>query len=163
MCPSSNIPGVTTTMKSRILYTLLLAGALMLPAIAQQAPVDSQQPAALSESSAQSTSDQTPNQSSQSSAAQKASSDQNMSAQQPIEPIRQGFWGKLNPFARKKYVQNQLAPVRNRVSELDELSAANAKDIKDADARSQEGIRQADAKATQAGQRAKHAGSRALQ
>ncbi len=92
-------------MKSRILYTLYnlsVASALVLPAIAQQAPVDSQQPAASPESSAQSTSDQTPNQSSQSSAAQKASSDQNMSAQQPVEPIRQGFWGKLNPFARKK-------------------------------------------------------------
>ena len=84
-------------MNSRILYTLSLAGALMLPAIAQQAHVDSQQPAAALENSPQS------------SAAQKANPDQNMSAQ-PIEPIRQGFWGKLNPFARKKYVQTHAGP-----------------------------------------------------
>jgi outer membrane protein OmpA-like peptidoglycan-associated protein len=152
-------------MKSRILYTLPLAGALVLPAIAQLAPVDSQQPAAASENSQQLTSAQSPNpdQSSQSSAGQKTNSDQNLSAQQPIEPIRQGFWGKLNPFARKKYVQNQIAPINNRVGELDELAAANAKEIKDVDARSQEGIRQADAKANQADQRAMDAGNRAQQ
>ena len=44
--------------------------------------------------------------------------------QQPLQPdTRQGFWGHLNPFARKKYVQNQLSPIRNRVNELDELTA----------------------------------------
>jgi outer membrane protein OmpA-like peptidoglycan-associated protein len=138
-------------MKYRILYTLPLAGALVLPAMAQLAPVDSQQPVAASESNTQSSS------------AQKMNSDQNLSAQQPIEPMRQGFWGKLNPFARKKYVQNQLTPIRNRVGELDELSAANAKDIKGVDARAQEGISQADAKASQADQHAKDASNRAQQ
>ena len=87
-----------------------------------------------------------------------------MSALQPLEPdYHQGFWGKLNPFARKKYVQRQLAPIRNRVNELDDLTAANAKEIKDVDARAQEGIRQADAKATQADQHAIEAGNRAQQ
>ncbi len=87
-----------------------------------------------------------------------------MSARQPLEPdYHQGFWGKLNPFARKKYVQNQLAPIRNRVNELDDLTAANAKEIKDVDARAQAGIQMADAKASQADQHAIDAGNRAQQ
>ena len=68
-----------------------------------------------------------------------------------------------NPFARKKYVQNQLAPIRNRVNELDDLTAANAKQIKDVDARAQAGIQMADAKASQADQHAIDAGNRAQQ
>ena len=97
-------------------------------------------------------------------AAPDANSDQNMSARQPLQPeMREGFWGKLNPFARKKYVQRQLSPIRNRVNELDDLTAENAKAIKDVDARAQEGIRQADAKATLADQHATDAGNRAQQ
>jgi outer membrane protein OmpA-like peptidoglycan-associated protein len=69
----------------------------------------------------------------------------------------------MNPFARKKYVQRQLSPIRNRVNELDDLTAENARQIKDVDARAQEGIRQADAKATQADQHAVDAGNRAQQ
>ena len=87
-----------------------------------------------------------------------------MSARQPLQPeTREGFWGKMNPFARKKYVQKQLSPIRNRVNELDDLTAENARQIKDVDARAQEGIRQADAKATQADQHAVDAGNRAQQ
>ena len=87
-----------------------------------------------------------------------------MTARQPLEPdMRQGFWGKINPFARKKYVQRQLSPIRNRVNELDDLTAANARDIKDVDARAQEGIRQASAKANEADQHATDAGNRAQQ
>jgi outer membrane protein OmpA-like peptidoglycan-associated protein len=144
------------------LYTLPLAAALVLPAFAQEAPADSQQPAATSQSSSQPAS--SPTQGSQPASAPNPSSDQNMSALQPLQPdYQQGFWGKLNPFARKKYVQRQLAPIRNRVNELDDLTAANAKEIKDVDARAQEGIRQADAKATQADQHAIDAGNRAQQ
>src|SRR5881628_3527384 len=47
----------------------------------------------------------------------------------------EGFWGHLNPFARKKYVQRQTAPIRDRVNELDELTSANSKMIKDTDSR----------------------------
>jgi outer membrane protein OmpA-like peptidoglycan-associated protein len=93
-----------------------------------------------------------------------SSSDENLSARQPLEPeYRQGFWGKLNPWARKRYVQRQLTPIRNRVNELDDLTAANSKAIKDVDARAQEGIRMADAKATQADMHATDAGNRAQQ
>ncbi len=142
-------------MKIPMLFALPLAAILMMPAAAQQTPADTQQPAASSSQSSSQPSDTT---------AQDTNSDQNMSARQPLQPdMRQGFWGKINPFARKKYVQRQLSPIRNRVNELDDLTAANAKDIKDTDARAQEGIRQADAKATQADQHAVDAGNRAQQ
>ncbi len=49
----------------------------------------------------------------------------------------EGFWGKINPFARKKYVQRQTAPIRDRVNELDELTSSNSKMIKDTDSRAQ--------------------------
>jgi len=154
-------------MKVRIALILPLAAALVLPAMAQQAPVDSQQPAASSSrSSSQPASSQAANPApnSESTSIQNANSDQNMSARQPLEPdYHQGFWGKLNPFARKKYVQRQLAPIRNRVNELDDLTAANAKEIKDVDSRAQQGIQMADAKASQADQHAIEAGNRAQQ
>ena len=69
----------------------------------------------------------------------------------------------MNPFARKKYVQNQLSPIRNRVNELDELTARNSTMLKDVDARATEGIRQASAKANEADQHALDAGNRAQQ
>jgi len=143
-------------MKIAMLFTLPLAAALALPAVAQQSTTDSQQPAA---SSTQSSSQTQTTQTSQS-----ASTDQNLSARQPLQPeTHEGFWGKVNPFARKKYVQRQLTPIRDRVNELDDLTAENARQIKDVDARAQEGIRQADAKATLADQHATDAGNRAQQ
>ena len=111
-------------MKIRSTVLLPLAAA-ELPAMAQQAPFDSQQPAASSESSSKPAHSA---QNSQSTSTQDVNSDQNMSAHQPLQPeTPPGFWGKLNPFARKKYVQRQLSPIRNRVNELDDLTAANAK------------------------------------
>ena len=134
-------------MKIQSLMVLPLAATLMAPAFAQQAPAASQ-PAATSSSSATAA----------------ASSDQNTSALQPLVPdTHEGFWGKVNPFARKKYVQKQMAPIRDRVNELDELTASNTKQIKDVDARAQEGIRLASAKADQADQHALDAGNRAQQ
>jgi outer membrane protein OmpA-like peptidoglycan-associated protein len=149
-------------MKASVLLTLPLAASMMLPAMAQQAPADnSQQPAASSSSSSSQSSSQS---SSSNTSDQTLKSDQNMSARQPLEPdYRQGFWGKLNPFARKKYVQRQMSPIRNRVNELDDLTAANSKSIKDVDSRAQEGIRQASAKASEADQHAVDAGNRAQQ
>jgi outer membrane protein OmpA-like peptidoglycan-associated protein len=136
---------------------LPLAAALIVPATAQQTTSDTQQPAATSSQSSPPAAPAT-------TTTQDANSDQNLSAQQPLQPdTREGFWGKLNPFARKKYVQKQLSPIRNRVNELDDLTAANARQIKDVDARAQQGIRDADAKATQADQHAVDAGNRAQQ
>jgi outer membrane protein OmpA-like peptidoglycan-associated protein len=73
----------------------------------------------------------------------------------------EGFWGKVNPFARKKYVQRQTQPIRDRVNELDELTAANSKMIKDTDSRAQAGIQMASAKANEADQHAVDAGNKA--
>ncbi len=78
-------------------------------------------------------------------------------------PSREGFWGRVNPFARKKYVQRQTEPIRDRVNELDDLTAANSKAIKDTDARAQAGIKLASDKADAADQHATDAGNKANQ
>ena len=57
-----------------------------------------------------------------------------------------------HPFANKKYVQRQVAPIRDRISELDEITAENASKIKDIDARAQKGIQLASDKASLADQ-----------
>ncbi len=124
-------------MKNRMFVALLLAGVLALPALAQQAaPTTTQdQPAAA------------------------ASGASGKPALQP--DTHEGFWGKINPFARKKYVQRQTAPIRDRVNELDELTSSNTKMIKDTDSRAQDGIRLASTKATEADQHAIDAGNKA--
>ncbi len=81
------------------------------------------------------------------------------------EPLKyeqhEGFWGHMNPFARKKYTQRQLDPIRGRVNELDELTAKNSKMIADVDSRATDGIHQAMGKANDADAHAVDAGSRA--
>jgi len=130
-------------MKNRAVVALFVAFLLSLPALAQQpassAPSDQSQ-AASSTSTAGAT------------------------GKAPLQyESRQGFWGKVNPFARKKYVQKQTQPIRDRVNELDELTAANSKMIKDVDSRAQQGIQMASAKATEADQHAVDAGNKANQ
>ena len=150
-------------MKPRYFLTLPLAAALIVPAVAQQTTTTTnsdKQSAPASQQVAPATQTQTapdtngPN----------TNSDVNLSAHQPLQPdTHEGFWGHLNPFARKKYVQRQMSPIRNRMNELDELTATNSKNIKDVDSRAQEGIRQANSKADLADQHATDAGSRAQQ
>jgi outer membrane protein OmpA-like peptidoglycan-associated protein len=136
-------------MKNRLFVALLLAVVLAVPALAQQ------------------TSSTTQDQSAQPAASQPATSaDQSATAQsatgKPLQPpAHEGFWGHLNPFARKKYVQRQTQPIRDRLNELDELTAANSKMIKDVDARAQQGIQLASAKANEADQHAIEAGNKA--
>ncbi len=148
-------------MKSRIWIALPLAAMLMVPAAAQQQPSpsqpDSQQPAATKpQAEQQQQPAATTPQTGQQTSAEKAST------RQPLQlETHEGFWGKINPFARKKYVQRQLNPVKDRVNELDELTAANSKMIREVDARAQEGIRMADAKASEANNNAIQAGNRA--
>jgi hypothetical protein len=74
---------------------------------------------------------------------------------------KEGFWGHMNPFARKKWVKKRLDPINDRLTELDELNAKNAADIKDVDARAQAGIHQAQSTADQANQTATAAGQQA--
>ena len=131
-------------MKTRISVALLLAVVLALPAFAQQTG-SSTQPAA--------SADQTAPAASQSTGA---------TGKQPLQPMtHEGFWGRVNPFARKKYVQRQVQPIQDRVNELDSLTAANSQMIKDVDSRAQQGIQLASAKANEADQHAIDAGNKA--
>jgi len=132
-------------MKNRVILALLLSTVLALPVLAQTTDSTSQsQPAATSNSADQST------------------TTTGASGKPALQPdTHQGFWGKINPFARKKYVQRQTAPIRDRVNELDELTASNTKMIKDVDSRASEGIRLASTKANEADQHAIDAGNKA--
>ena len=135
-------------MKNRVLTALLIA-VFALPALAQtssaaspdqnqaqtQAPTTASQPAAVPTDSA---------------------------TGKPLQPpAREGFWGRLNPWARKSYVKRQVDPIRDRNNELDELTASNSKMIKDVDSRAQQGIQLASSKATEADQHAIDAGNKA--
>jgi outer membrane protein OmpA-like peptidoglycan-associated protein len=135
-------------MKNRVLTALLIA-VLALPALAQTSSAPSP--------------DQSQNQAqAQSTTSQPAAVTTESATGKPLQPpAREGFWGRVNPWARKKYVQRQVDPIRDRNNELDELTAANSKMIKDVDARSQQGIQLASAKANEADQHAIDAGNRA--
>jgi outer membrane protein OmpA-like peptidoglycan-associated protein len=78
-----------------------------------------------------------------------------------MQPGREGFWGRINPMARKKWVKKQTDPINDRLSELDQVNAQNAKDIKDVDSRAQAGIHQAQSAADAANQAALAAGQQA--
>jgi len=142
-------------MKKSYILSLCLAAALAVPAVAQQNQSntqDQQQPQSQSQTQAQ--------------PAQPADQTQGATAtgKEPLKYERhEGFWGHMNPFARKKYFNRQLDPVRGRVNELDELTAKNAKMIADVDSRATEGIRNAMSKANDADTHALDAGNRANQ
>jgi outer membrane protein OmpA-like peptidoglycan-associated protein len=74
---------------------------------------------------------------------------------------KEGFWGHMNPFARKKWVKRQLDPIKDRDNELDQLQAKNANDIRDVDTRSQAGIHRAMDAANTADQHAQAAATTA--
>jgi outer membrane protein OmpA-like peptidoglycan-associated protein len=136
-------------MKNRTMFALLLAVILAVPAFAQDNSTPAAQPATAQSSSAQPTS-------------QTATKADSATGKNPLQPeAREGFWGRVNPFARKKYVARQTQPIRDRINELDELTASNTKAIKDTDARAQQGIQLASAKASEADQHAIDAGNKA--
>lgn len=82
----------------------------------------------------------------------------------PLEmKSREGFWGHLNPFARKKWVKRELDPVKGRLNELDQLQAKNANDIRALDAKTAAGIHQAQSTADSANQTATTASTTAGQ
>jgi len=147
-------------MKYRYLLTLPLAASLIVPAaFAQQNSSSSDQTTAPA-SQQVAPAAQIP--AAQDANGPNTNNDPNLSAHQPLkQDTHEGFWGHLNPFARKKYVQRQMSPIRDRMNELDELTATNSKNIKDVDSRAQAGIQQASAKADQADQHAVDAGNRA--
>src|ERR1700694_917420 len=135
-------------MKNRSLFVLTLAGVLAVPVFAQDNSTSQTQ----SSTSTQTTTRQTTSQ----------TTSETATGKQPLQPqAREGFWGRVNPFARKKYVARQTQPIRDRINELDELTASNSKSIKDTDARAQQGIQLASAKASEADQHAIDAGNKA--
>src|SRR5580700_9605629 len=133
-------------MNKSILASLPLAALLACPVFAQTSSTSTDQsnpPAATSTQSADNGS-------------------ANATGKQPLQaPAREGFWGRVNPFARKSYVKRQTDPIRDRVNELDDLTAANGKAIKDTDDRAQAGIKMASDKADMADQHAVDAGNKA--
>ena len=131
-------------MNNRLLIALPLAAVLAIPALAQttqstQTQPDANQPAATAPASTDTATGKAP----------------------LALPSREGFWGRINPFARKNYVRRQTEPIRDRVNELDDLTSANSKAIKDTDSRAQAGIKLASDKANEADQHAIDAGNKA--
>jgi len=120
------------------LALVLLASAIAVPAFAQQEQSTAQQSAP-------------------SATVQQQSTPRTLSPASPKE----GFWGRVNVFARKKWVNNRVDPIKGQINELDEVNAKNGRDIQDVDRRSQAGIRQAQSTADAANQTATLAGSQA--
>jgi len=135
------IPCNVSSLFPRQFAVLTLASAIAIPVWAQQA-----------QSSAADTQNTPPS----------AAQQQPSSAAQPMSAPKEGFWGRIYPFARKKWVKKQTDPINDRLTELDELNARNARDIKDVDARAQAGIQKAQSSADAANQQANAANQRAL-
>ncbi len=130
-------------MNHRLVIALPLAAVLSLPALAQTTSSDQSQPSAAAQT-------------------QSSTDAGNATGKAPLAaPSREGFWGRINPFARKNYVKRQTEPIRDRVNELDELTSTNSKNIKDTDSRAQAGIKLASDKANEADQHALDAGNKA--
>ena len=123
------------------LAVLLLASAVAIPALGQQAPPSSATPQSTPPSMTQ----------------------QSASTPPSANNEKEGFWGRVNPFARKVWVKKRIDPINDRLNELDAVNAKNAKDIQDVDSRAQAGIHQAQAAADAANQTATAAGAQAQQ
>ena len=133
-------------MKKQIFAALLLSAAVAIPGSAQQtnsnAPQSGQVPPA----------------------SQTASKD-------PLQPPNSNdFWDGdepnfvnlvTHPFASKKYVQRLTVPIRDRVNELDGITAENSRAIKDVDSRAQQGIQLVSEKTSLADQHATDAATKA--
>jgi outer membrane protein OmpA-like peptidoglycan-associated protein len=86
------------------------------------------------------------------------------------EPSSQDFWDGddpnlvnlvTHPFARKKYVLRHTQPIKDRLNELDQITAENTSKIHDVDSRSQQGIQLASEKVSVADQHASDANTKA--
>ena len=134
----------TNILFPRQLSIFILASALSVPALAQQSA-----PAAPQSSTSTVTTERP---------SAPAASASNAS---PTPDAKEGFWGRVNPFARKKWVNRRVDPLKDRLNELDEVNAKNAHDIQDVDSRAQAGIRNAQSTADSANQTATAAGDQA--
>jgi outer membrane protein OmpA-like peptidoglycan-associated protein len=135
-------------MKNQIILSVVLSAVLAVPGFAQQAPSGGGAPPAATGSMSASASDR-----------------------EPLAPPKSSdFWDGddpnlvnliVHPFASKKYVQRQVGPIRDRINELDELTAENSKMIRDVDTRAQQGIQLASEKSSLADQHATDAANKA--
>jgi outer membrane protein OmpA-like peptidoglycan-associated protein len=134
------------------LSTLVLGGAMGATVLAQTSATEPASQPAVSTQSAATTSNATldPNDSS------------TYATGKPLQgQSKEGFWGHMNPFARKKWVAREVDPIKDRTNELDQLQAKNANDIRDVDSRAQSGIHNAMMAANTADQHAADAANRA--
>jgi outer membrane protein OmpA-like peptidoglycan-associated protein len=93
-----------------------------------------------------------------------ASPNQTATGQTPLQSqAHEGFWGKMNPMARKKWVNRQTTPIKERLNEIDQLTAKTATEIHGLDERATAGIRKANATANAANTTATDASNRAEQ
>src|ERR1700722_20190732 len=109
-------------MKRRVCMTVLLSAVFAVAAVAQQTSSGAP-PAATGRGGSQSTP-------SQSSAGQRGSSQDFWDGDEPSPGSL-----LLHSLACKDYVRRHVQPIRHRVNELDEITAANTKMIRDVDAR----------------------------
>lgn len=142
---------------------IVLAAALGAPAIAQNAPAATGAPQTGASSATQATPATTPAPATSSTSGSAADASTYATGQPLPTKSNEGFWGKMNPLARKKWVNRQVAPVKDRLNELDQLSSKNANDIKDVDSKAQAGIHQAQSTADSANQQAQQASTQAGQ
>jgi outer membrane protein OmpA-like peptidoglycan-associated protein len=127
--------------------TLVLGGAMSATALAQAGSADQ---SASSAPSARSASTMNPDDSSTYATGRPLAGDS-----------KEGFWGHMNPFARKKWVRREVDPIKDRTNELDQLQAKNANDIRDVDSRATAGINKAMMAANAADAHAADAANRA--
>jgi outer membrane protein OmpA-like peptidoglycan-associated protein len=146
---------IKSTATPGTIAAIMLAASLSAPGFAQDASAPSNAPATTTQAPANTTGASTSG---------AAFDSKTYATGQPLPATsNEGFWGKLNPLARKKWVNRQVAPVKDRVNELDQLTSKNANDIKDVDSRAQAGIHQAQSTADQANTQAQAANTQAGQ
>src|ERR1035438_6311805 len=113
--------------KSLGLSTLVLGGAMGATALAQTPATDQSAPAAVTQSAPSNTSA-----SAQSSSLTNPNDATTYATGKPLEnQSNEGFWGHVNPFARKKWVKREVDPIRDRENEIEQLQAKNANNIKE--------------------------------
>jgi outer membrane protein OmpA-like peptidoglycan-associated protein len=134
------------------LSTLVLGGAMGVTALAQTSTPDQSVPSSTTQTAPSTAGAVDPNDST------------TYATGKPLQgQSKEGFWGHMNPFARKKWVQREVDPIKDRANELDQLQSKNANDIKDVDGRAQAGISKAMMAANTADQHAADAANRANQ
>ena len=138
-------------MKNCMFVALILSMVIALPAFAQQTN-STTQPATSADKTAP------------------AASGETATGQPPLGDTHTDFWDGddpgavalvTHPFANKAYVKRQTEPIRDRLNELEQITAEHGNKIKDIDTRSQQGITLVSKKTDEADQHAQDAANKA--